>query len=1451
MYPRLLNEDKVITEYEAFVKKGVTPSFFLDVPEESDGGNSGRLRITGKFDDEDGVYVINKTKDINLRKQDIIIFLQTDKPIYKPGQTVKFRVLPVLSTCLKSIGNKEQGQIWIDDPENIRVAQWLNVSFVDGIVQLELPLPKEPVLGHWKVKVRVGQVFRYLDFEVAEYVLPKFKVSIVPPSYLLANVETISWKVCAEYTYGQPVAGTLKITVSYLRYHWEKEPPTFIDHETQIAGCYNYSVNASALEFYKNRYAYRGLQLTAQVIEKGTGIDANATNVIYRTFYPLSFVYLEESQGEQFFKPGLPFHGTLKVQNPDQTVAAGEQVRICSYAELERWTSNRWIDERIKNCKDFLSDEDGIIRFTISPQGQETIRLRIEVTATAYAREENDDERPSLRQPSRTIHVRSWYSPTGSHIQIEPSKVDIECGVPYDAKVLYTFKEDQNITFHYQVMVQGRIITQGHHTKESLVENDQNSVTDDTYLPQDSSAICLKLKNNQTWGNLITVPPYVGQASIPFTPQPSMAPIARLLVYYVREDGETVADSVEFAVKKCLKNKVGLEFQKTTVSPGSSTAIKLTASPLSLCGVGAVDKSVHLLKKDKQLSEEQIFSTLKSYDISGYHYPRQTTSGYTYCQNIGKNKGETVGERRLSGSYQKLSPSEYVDAIQAFEEAGLVVISDLTLETRPCKPGEYYQRSNNNLCAPVALDGAAQDQTKEPVSTTEFQREDGTSKQEPDLEIRSFFPETWIWNLETVGESGELNIKQDIPHTITEWVGSAVCLNEEAGLGISGPVTVKAFQPFFVSFTLPYSVIRGEKVPVIVTVFNYLSECLPIELQLEYSEAFEVKNDTSVSRICVCGQSSDTIRWLVEPHAIGKVNLTVYAHALKDTDVCGNEISAQLDAKDAVKRELLVEAEGILTEETQNSFVCVQDYPNRIFMTEYELLLSDNAVNDSGRAHVTVTGDIMSSIIDSLSRLIRLPTGCGEQNMVKFVPNIFVLQYLTVTGNLKKDVQDKLLENLKTGYLQELKYRHSDFSYSVFGEKDPVGSLWLTAFVVKSFSHASQYIFVDENNIKLGISWIVRKQQQNGCFPRVGKLLNSAMQGGLQTDDATPAPLTSYVLISLLEAGYQNDTVIKAGLQCLEAKSDPSMYSKALFSYAAALAGSPLAQGFVTDLEGRAIKEDSKMYWRKEDTKLSQSTLVELASYVLLTYLKLGGTENFKKASSLVQWLMDNRNPYGGFFSTQDTVIALQALSQYAALISREKVVLTVTLKGDNLQDTFLVDETNKLVQQSTYVSTIPNLLEVEATGSGCVFIQAILRYNIPPSKTSKDFQLAVQSNKIDSFGRSINITSCVRYTGKGKESNMAILEIKMLSGYEVDEPFLQELVRSGSISSLKRVETEAKQANFYFSELTNEVTCLRFLAHQTIPVENIQPATARVYDYYEKEKSVEDTYTIGECLEE
>lgn len=82
---------------------------------------------------------------------------------------------------------------------------------------------------------------------------------------------------------------------------------------------------------------------------------------------------------------------------------------------------------------------------------------------------------------------------------------------------------------------------------------------------------------------------------------------------------------------------------------------------------------------------------------------------------------------------------------------------------------------------------------------------------------------------------GNTRVPTTVPDTITEWIGNAVCLSKTDGLGVSRPASLIAFQPFFVSMNLPYSVKRQERLPVSVTVSNYQSRCMAVSVYTLFS----------------------------------------------------------------------------------------------------------------------------------------------------------------------------------------------------------------------------------------------------------------------------------------------------------------------------------------------------------------------------------------------------------------------------------------------------------------------------------------------------------------------------------------------------------------------------------------------------------------------------------------
>lgn len=57
----------------------------------------------------------------------------------------------------------------------------------------------------------------------------------------------------------------------------------------------------------------------------------------------------------------------------------------------------------------------------------------------------------------------------------------------------------------------------------------------------------------------------------------------------------------------------------------------------------------------------------------------------------------------------------------------------------------------------------------------------------------------------------------------------------------------------------------------------------------------------------------------------------------------------------------------------------------------------------------------MGPTLNHLSNHLRLPFGCGEQNMIHFAPNVFVLKYLQKTRQLIPEVERETTDYLVQG----------------------------------------------------------------------------------------------------------------------------------------------------------------------------------------------------------------------------------------------------------------------------------------------------------------------------------------------------------------------------------------------------------------------------------------------------
>ncbi|XP_064609342.1 murinoglobulin-2-like [Liolophura sinensis] len=968
------------------------------------------------------------------------------------------------------------------------------------------------------------------------------------------------------------------------------------------------------------------------------------------------------------------------------------------------------------------------------------------------------------------------------------------------------------------------------------------------------------------------------QLTIPVTM--AMSPEAQLLVYHIRpQDGEIVADAITFKVKRCFQNQVSFKFKKPKARPGKATTLRVNADSGSLCGIGVVDKSVHLAGTDNQMSPEKVFRQLSKYNIGRNFGSR--SEDQEYCRGkmlVGQGEFPPIRfgppglgplRKKRQSSPQSAYYSPYVDAIKAFRTAGLTTLTDLDIQTRPCDIRDaddpiFRTKFDEGIRGvpgpggpfPIPLDTAF-------GSDEDFDLDGSGENLAP---IRSYFPETWLWELMRIGDAGLGLLTRSIPDTITEWVGGAVCLNPKSGLGVSPPASITTFQHFFISYTLPYSVIRGERIPIIVTAFSYLKDCLEIKISMRKSRRFEIPTGSSSESRCLCGGESASQTFYIIPKKLGKTRISVDSRAVKSTGICKNRTMSfkGLGARDRVRNYLLVEAEGIPKEYTYSAMACPREQPGWRFEDNIKLKLPQNVIKGSERAQFSIIGDLMGLTLKGLEKLIQLPTGCGEQNMLNFAPIIYVLQYLKATKQLSQYEEDRAKDFMRKGYQSQLTYRHKDGSYSAFGDKDETGSMWLTAFVVKSFAQARNHIYIDPDDLKKSVTWLQVRQLESGCFPHVGQVIHKEMKGGLASGNQGLAALTAYVLTAMLEANTsrQHPSVQRA-VRCLEATDVSDTYAVALSAYALTLydINSMLRSKLMNKLYSNGRYTDGLLHWERKTTPAAKASNswrepyghapaleVEMTSYALLAYISGNQPNSIMLARPVVQWLTKQRNAEGGFVSTQDTVVALQAIALYSSKAYRPKTNLTCIVQGNRFNQKYQIVDANKFALHTTRVRRLPNELKVITEGIGCALIQTNVRYNVPSEpESSPPFHIKVnifrsKSDINNCKKRSVNI--CTSYVLSESASNMAIVEVKMVTGWvpikETIAPVLQE-TRLG----VKKFEIEDNSVNFYFEEMTPQRRCFEFEVFQNVKLTAPKEAHVKVYDYYETDHSVMTMYNI------
>ncbi|XP_007166705.2 CD109 antigen isoform X2 [Balaenoptera acutorostrata] len=1260
------------------------------------------------------------------------VFIQTDKPLYKPKQEVKFRVVTLFSDFKPY---KTSLNILIKDPKSNLIQQWLSEQSDLGVVSKTFQLSSHPILGDWSIQVQVNDQTYYQSFQVSEYVLPKFEVALQTPLYCSLNSVSLNGTVTAKYTYGKPVKGDLTLTFLPLSFWGVKKN---ITKTFKINGSANFSFHdeemkkvmdfSDGLSEHVNLSSPGPVEILATVTESLTGISRNASSNV---FFKQHDYIIEIFDYATVLKPSLNFTATVKVTRSDGNQLTPEERRnnvvimVTQRNYTEYWSRWGGGNQEIGAVQ--------IINHTVPPNGIFKIEFPILDDSSEL------QLKASFLDTVSSMAVHDMFkSPSKTYIQLKTRDENIKVGSPFEL-VLSGNKELKE--FSYMVVSRGQLVAVG--------------------------------KQNSTTFSL--------------TPENSWAPKACIIVYYIEDDGEIINDVLKVPVQLVFKNKIQLFWSKANAEPSERVSLRISVTqPDSIVGIVAVDKSVNLMNVSNDITMENVVHELELYN-TGYYL------------------------------------GMFMNSFAVFQECGLWVLTDANLVKDFI---DVYDR--------IAF---LEENEGYLVDFHDFSL--GSSPR-----VRKHFPETWIWLDTSMGSRTSQEFEVTVPDSITSWVATAFVISEDLGLGLTTtPVELQSFQPFFIFLNLPYSVVRGEEFALEVTIFNYLKDVTEVKVIIEKSDAFDIlmaSNEINATghqqTVLVPSEDGATVLFPVRPTHLGEMPITVTA--------------VSPAASDAVTQRILVKAEGIEKSYSQSILLDLTDSKLQTTLKTLSFSFPPHIVSGSERVQITAIGDILGSSISGLTSLIRMPYGCGEQNMINFAPNIYVLDYLTKKKQLTENLKEKALSFMRQGYQRELLYRREDGSFSAFGNDDPSGSTWLSAFVLRCFLEADPYIDIDQNVLHRTYTWLKGHQKSNGEFWEPGRVIHSELQGG----NKSPVTLTAYIVTSLLGyKKYQPNIDVQESINFLESEFDRGIsdnYTLALVTYALSSVRSPKAKDALNMLTWRAEREGGMQFWVSSVSRLSESWQpssldIEVAAYALLSHFL---QHQISEGITIMRWLSRQRNSLGGFASTQDTIVALKALSEFAALMNIEETNIQVTVVGSGSLSPvkFVISTQNRFLLQTAELAVVqPTAVNISASGFGFAICQLNVIYNVKDSRSSIiqrsiqdqeafDLDVAVKDDKDDI--NHLNLNVCTRFLGPAR-SGMALMEINLLSGFTVSSDAI-------SLSeTVKKVEHDHGKLHLYLDSVNETQFCVDIPSVRNFRVSNTQDASVSIMDYYEPRRQSVRSY--------
>jgi uncharacterized protein YfaS (alpha-2-macroglobulin family) len=326
------------------------------------------------------------------------------------------------------------------------------------------------------------------------------------------------------------------------------------------------------------------------------------------------------------------------------------------------------------------------------------------------------------------------------------------------------------------------------------------------------------------------------------------------------------------------------------------------------------------------------------------------------------------------------------------------------------------------------------------------------------LTLREQFEDTAYWNGTVVTDAeGMARIAVDLPDNLTTWIVRGVGVTQQTQVG-EGTTELLVTKPLLVRPVAPRFFVVGDRVELAVVVNNNTEQSLLVDVTLGYAGLVLDDVATKLVRIPAAGEARVT--WWATVADVPQVDLAFSVVSGSYSDAARPRLTTGPDGTLLVYRYTAPEVVGtagqLVGEDSRTEVIALPPkYDDR-----------------AGELSVRLDPSLAAAMQEGLDYLEHFEYECTEQVVSRFLPNVLTYRALVQLGTDDPELAEKLTRLVEEGMSKLSARQNSDggWGWWAIDESNPT----LTAYVVFSLDKAREAGFeIDEDMLDRGLAYLL------------------------------------------------------------------------------------------------------------------------------------------------------------------------------------------------------------------------------------------------------------------------------------------------------------------------------------------------------------------------------------------